>query len=93
MPYINEEARAELDEAVRLAGNTSELALDNVGQLNYMITTLCLNYLKYKERRYSHVNAVVGAMECAKLELYRRFAAPYEDEKIKENGDIEGYVS
>jgi len=30
----------------------------------------------------------IGALECAKLELYRRVAAPYEDTKIAENGDV-----
>ena len=30
----------------------------------------------------------MGALECAKLELYRRVAAPYEDVKIMENGDV-----
>lgn len=29
-----------------------------------------------------------GAIECAKLEFYRRVAAPYEDKKIAENGDV-----
>ena len=38
--------------------------------------------------RYTHVNEAVGVLECAKLELYRRVAAPYEDEKIAENGDV-----
>jgi len=27
-------------------------------------------------------------LECAKLELYRMIAAPYEDTKIKENGSV-----
>ena len=31
---------------------------------------------------------MVGVLECAKLELYRRMAAPYEDEKIEDNGDV-----
>jgi len=34
------------------------------------------------------INAIIGALECAKLELYRRVAAPYEDDKIAENGDV-----
>jgi hypothetical protein len=38
--------------------------------------------------RYAHINEAVGALECAKLELYRRVAAPYEDEKMKESGDV-----
>lgn len=31
---------------------------------------------------------MVGALECAKLELYRRIAIPYEEQKIQENGDV-----
>ena len=31
---------------------------------------------------------LVGVLECAKLELYRRLAAPYEDLKIEDNGDV-----
>jgi hypothetical protein len=37
---------------------------------------------------YAEINEVVGVLECCKLELYRRLAAPYEDTKIKENGDV-----
>lgn len=29
-----------------------------------------------------------GAVRCVQLELYRRLAVPYEDEKIIENGDV-----
>ncbi len=36
----------------------------------------------------AYFNAVVGALECAKLELYRRMVAPYENGKIAENGDV-----
>ena len=31
---------------------------------------------------------ILGAVECAKLELYRRAVVPYEKKKIKENGDV-----
>lgn len=31
---------------------------------------------------------ILGVLECVKLELYRRVAAPYEDRKIEENGDV-----
>jgi hypothetical protein len=33
--------------------------------------------------RYHHINTAIGALECAKLELYRRVAAPYEDKAIE----------
>ncbi len=32
---------------------------------------------------------IIGALRCCELEIYRRLAAPYEDLKIKENGDVE----
>jgi hypothetical protein len=38
--------------------------------------------------RYAHLNEAVGVLECAKLELYRRIAAPYEDDKRSETGDV-----
>jgi len=48
---------------------------------------LCLDYLPPKPS-YSDYNALVGVLECAKLEFYRRAVAAYEDKKIKENGDV-----
>lgn len=60
----------------------------NVGELNYAITMLLLEYISLKGKGYENINAAVGALECAKLEFYRRLAAPYEDTKIEENGDV-----
>lgn len=57
------------------------------GQLNYVITRLCLRYLG-PSPRYGDFNQVIGVLECAKQELYRRMVAPYETKKIAENGDV-----
>lgn len=74
MPYINADDRARLDK-----GGKPETA----GELNYAITRLVDDYLIRKGGiRYAHLNEVIGALECAKLELYRRVAAPYEDKKL-----------
>lgn len=60
-----------------------------VGDLNYLITKLCLYYLEeYTEGNYADFNSIIGVLECAKLEMYRRMVAPYEDNKIEENGDV-----
>ena len=40
--------------------------------------------------RYRDFNAAIGVLECAKLELYRRAAATYEDAKLAEHGDVYG---
>lgn len=58
-----------------------------VGELNYALTQAVLDFLP-ENPRYEDFNAAVGALECAKLELYRRMVAEYEDEKCAENGDV-----
>jgi hypothetical protein len=57
------------------------------GQLNYQITVLITEYIKKHGLKYQNINDVIGALEGAKLEFYRRAAAPYESIKIEENGD------
>ena len=68
-----------------------------VGQLNYLITSICLAYARGINREagvypecitYSLGNDIIGALECAKQEFYRRQLAPYEDAKALDNGDI-----
>ena len=41
-----------------------------------------------QESNYQAINDIIGALESAKLEFYRRPVAIYEDKKIIENGDI-----
>lgn len=86
MPYIKQEARKDLDNQINILGYT----IGNVGELNYVITRIVAQYLDLQSLtlHYKDLNEVIGVLECAKQELYRRLAAPYEDEKIKENGDV-----
>jgi len=84
MPYIDQEARRRIDRGDAPA---------NAGELNYAVTRLVDAYLAAQAAdagrvRYAHLNEAIGVLECAKLELYRRIAAPYEDEKIAESGDV-----
>ena len=37
---------------------------------------------------YTVLNEVIGMLECAKLELYRQVAVPYEDKKKRNNGAV-----
>lgn len=80
MPYITQQRREELAAGI---GEPS-----TPGELNYTVTRVVHRYLGNQGRNYAAFNAAVGALECAKLELYRRFVVPYEDEKIAENGDV-----
>lgn len=79
MPYITKMDRSDIDD-----GASPETA----GELNYLITTLVDDFLLDKGKSYASINEAIGALECCKLELYRRVAAPYEDEKIDQNGDV-----
>lgn len=80
MPYIESDARERIDN-----GGEPETP----GELNYAVTRLVDGYLARKGGiRYAHLNEIVGVLECAKLELYRRLAAPYEDRKREEAGDV-----
>ena len=80
MPYISPEDRVRL-----VQGGVPQ----DAGELNFAITSLIDTYLRGRGGvRYLHLNEVIGVLECAKLELYRRIAAPYEDRKIAENGDV-----
>jgi hypothetical protein len=78
MPYILATDRERID-----AGETPATP----GELNYALTRLCLQYLG-DEFNYQCCNDVIGALECCKLELYRRKVGPYEDTKIALNGDV-----
>lgn len=99
MPYIKQARRAEINPGVfgglDFQGNEitddwfiDRSAIKTAGELNFAFSLLAKSYLDNTEYSYAKMNDVVGALEGAKLEFYRRVAAPYEDEKIKENGDV-----
>jgi hypothetical protein len=81
MPYISQERRYDL-----LARPHS---IENAGELNYMLTMVINDYLGTSETlTYMKINDIMGALEGAKLEFYRRIAVPYENTKIATNGDV-----
>lgn len=83
MPYITEDRRPQItDDINRLPVNMTE------GDVNFAITSLIDRELVLKGVSYKNINAMIGVLECVKLELYRRIAAPYEDKKCIENGDV-----
>lgn len=78
MPYIQKGLR-----------RTAALDPNTAGELNYAITSLVLDYVDgHGGPSYSLYNEIIGALEAAKLEFYRRAVAPYEDIKMRENGDV-----
>ena len=62
------------------------------GELNYALTMVCLSYLKEMGLGYQTCNDIVGALDNCKDEFRRRVQHPYENDKIAQNGDINGFA-
>lgn len=78
MPYVPQYIRQELH-----GGHAK-----SPGGLNYQITRLLVTYIDAHGLSYQTINDILGALTGAQLEFYRRVAAPYEDGKIIQNGDV-----
>jgi len=78
MPYIDKQKRK----------NVIVYGALNAGELNYEITMVITQYMLKKGLKYQVINDIIGALEGAKLEFYRRAVIPYEDMKKDLNGDV-----
>jgi hypothetical protein len=90
MPYIIEKRRDYFDHALALMIDTIRCAEGEIqkGDLNYIISQMVIEYCKIKGISYSTCSDVTGLLNDVKVEFERRVVRPYEDKKIKENGDI-----
>lgn len=83
MPYIDSKSRNEVDKYI----DFYKLQISTSGILCYIIYMIMLTYMKIHGKSFRTISEINGALECAKMEFYRKEVAPYEDEKIKQNGD------
>lgn len=81
MPYIEQQKREDLN----------SILPTTAGELNFLIHSIVNEYFSMKDESYQAYNDIIGAIECAKLEIYRRKVSPYEEQKLKQNGDIPFY--
>lgn len=94
MPYIKQSLRRDILPSVLLLCKTIRKVTERnerIGAINYAITTLLVKSLVPTPGvriSYRDYNEIIGVLECAKLEFYRRAVARYEDTKINENGDV-----
>lgn len=101
MPYISTEPsddqRSKVEDSLnKLISDIRDKFLvdERDGVLNYCISELvCQSMRPPSGWRYRILERCIGILECCKLELYRRLVAPYEDQAIEKNGDIESYVT
>jgi len=83
MPYIRQDVRTALDE-----GGVPR----DAGELAYVLSQVVDEYLSHVIVNYAKHAEVVGVLETLKLEYYRRFTGPYEDQKREENGEAFFYA-
>lgn len=95
MPYIKQDKRDMLDPVIEQLHQTLvDLQLDDdmnnmEGNINYTITRLLM--MVYGDRnstRYAQINDALGVIDAVGKEYYRVVAAPYEDQKRFENGEV-----
>jgi|SRR3989338_805554 len=97
MPYIPQKDRKKLDPFIdKLAEQIVKIAKEEkydaafAGYLNYASTTLALKVIRalFGKIRYWMIATVTGTFKNVADEFYRRVGVPYEDKKIKTDGDV-----
>lgn len=82
MPYINQTKRTNADQIV---DQMVKMCVKADGELNYLLYKFCKEAITPSYNNYK--NYIAELRQCA-TEIERRMLAEYEDEKIKENGDV-----
>lgn len=85
MPYIKPKARQQIDPVLVEVRQFAESA--TLGELNYIITRIVMAHVG-PCGDYERIASVTGVLENVKQEFYRRLAAPYEDGKKEQHGDV-----
>ena len=81
MPYIKQERREHI---IKHANIDALFYYIQPGDLAYILFEYALSL----SPSFASYSQLMGELECAKQEIYRRIIAKYENEKIRENGDI-----
>ena len=88
MPYVKHAVRQVFEPELSRLRGLIDGGVIQPGDLNYIMTAIIKTYLG-QAPGYTRYNAAIGVLECAKLEVYRKWLVPYEDVKAMENGEIE----
>jgi len=92
MPYIKQSERENINEKSKDLVDYISNNNIQIGEMNFIISNIINTYINKTKTEntfnYNVCNNLIGVLECAKLELYRKVVANYEDKKILENGDL-----
>lgn len=90
MPYIAKADRPKFDSLIE---DVVDALTDHgykpadEGEVNYFISSVIWKLFDMN-KKYKTANTLSGVISCVDKEFYRRKVGPYEDEKIKSNGDL-----
>ncbi len=92
MPYIAQGQRYMVNDEISKVSDAIRATIGSAlqqraGAMNYAVSKL-IKEVYGENLNYSTYNEIVGILECCKMEFYRAQAAPYEDQKRKENGPV-----
>ena len=91
-PYILPNSRAQIDQAVDELVRIIKLRNNDgswMGDASYVVARLLPGLtLSFGEPRFWHIVALMGIMESAKIEIFKRVASPYEQRMQQERGDV-----
>ena len=82
MPYIKNNRRNVVSKVVT---TMEDVGVKADGDLNYILFKFCKHNVTPSYNNYKNF---IGELNETIAEIRRRLLAPYEDEKIKENGDV-----
>jgi hypothetical protein len=87
MPYINPAMRMIVEDNLQyLIENIQTFNKHDIdGVVNYCVTRILHSVYPPK---YDEYNRAMGVLSCIQHEFYRRKVAPYEDAKMRLNGDV-----
>lgn len=91
MPYLKKYEKDAIDDnALDLYKKLSDMKPDELaGAVNYLNFKILKQWIALNGKKYWIFALFCGTMLMSIFEIYRRLVAPYEDEKIKQNGDVE----
>jgi hypothetical protein len=84
MPYIRKGIRKVLDPPIDELNET--LCIPTSGEIAYVIFRIVDKF--YGNANFAGLAEGIGVLDCVKEEFRRRRLNPYEDKKMKENGDV-----
>jgi len=99
MPYVEQDDRTDTIMGFDVYGDDVQLDMKTIGELmgkcarnggdiQFMLATAMQAYLEGTGFRYTHMEALMGALTGALREFQRKVVDPYEEIKEKENGGV-----